>query len=185
MRSCGKSRPRSGQKASSWASASPASPKWSARARASTTTSPGCGCSTRRSCACIPTGKAILKLGVKTQGQGHETTFAQIVAEELGIPAADIEVQEGDTDNTPFGLGPTHRTRRLSAGPPPRWCRASCATRANRSPPISSRPTRPISSSTMASSSSRARPRTSRPSRTSPLRRTRICPMGWRRGSRA
>src|SRR5437660_1483810 len=52
-----------------------------------------------------PTGKAVLKLGVKAQGQGHETTFAQIVAEELGIPAADIEVQEGDTDNTPYGLG--------------------------------------------------------------------------------
>jgi aerobic carbon-monoxide dehydrogenase large subunit len=52
-----------------------------------------------------PTGKAILKLGVKSQGQGHETTFAQIVAEELGIPYEDIEVQEGDTDNTPYGLG--------------------------------------------------------------------------------
>ena len=52
-----------------------------------------------------PTGKAILKLGVKSQGQGHETTFAQIVAEELGIPADDITVREGDTDNTPYGLG--------------------------------------------------------------------------------
>ncbi|HET7857362.1 MAG TPA: aerobic carbon-monoxide dehydrogenase large subunit [Gaiellaceae bacterium] len=52
-----------------------------------------------------PTGKAVLKLGVKSQGQGHETTFAQIVAEELGIPADDIEVQEGDTDHTPYGLG--------------------------------------------------------------------------------
>jgi carbon-monoxide dehydrogenase large subunit len=52
-----------------------------------------------------PTGKAILKLGVKSQGQGHETTFAQIVAEELGIPARDVEVAEGDTDNTPYGLG--------------------------------------------------------------------------------
>jgi aerobic carbon-monoxide dehydrogenase large subunit len=52
-----------------------------------------------------PTGKAILKLGVKSQGQGHETTFAQIVAHELGIPPEDITVQEGDTDNTPYGLG--------------------------------------------------------------------------------
>jgi carbon-monoxide dehydrogenase large subunit len=52
-----------------------------------------------------PTGKAILKLGVRTQGQGHETTFAQIVAQELGIPYEDVEVQEGDTDNTPYGLG--------------------------------------------------------------------------------
>jgi aerobic carbon-monoxide dehydrogenase large subunit len=52
-----------------------------------------------------PTGKAVLKLGVKAQGQGHETTFAQIVAEELGIPADDVSVEEGDTDNTPYGLG--------------------------------------------------------------------------------
>ncbi len=52
-----------------------------------------------------PTGKAVLKLGVKTQGQGHETTFAQIVASELGIPPQDILVQHGDTDNTPYGLG--------------------------------------------------------------------------------
>ena len=52
-----------------------------------------------------PTGKAILKLGVKSQGQGHETTFGQIVAEELGIPTEDIVVEEGDTDTTPYGLG--------------------------------------------------------------------------------
>ena len=52
-----------------------------------------------------PTGKAILKLGTKSQVQGHETTFAQIVEEELGIPYADVEVREGDTDNTPYGLG--------------------------------------------------------------------------------
>ena len=52
-----------------------------------------------------PTGKAILKLGVKSQGQGHETTYPQIVAEELGIPASHIRVEEGDTDTTPYGLG--------------------------------------------------------------------------------
>ena len=52
-----------------------------------------------------PTGKAIVRLSVKTQGQGHETTFAQIVSEEIGIPPEDIEVIHGDTDNTPFGLG--------------------------------------------------------------------------------
>jgi aerobic carbon-monoxide dehydrogenase large subunit len=52
-----------------------------------------------------PTGKAILKIGVQTQGQGHETTFAQIVASELGIPPEDILVQYGDTDNVPYGMG--------------------------------------------------------------------------------
>ena len=52
-----------------------------------------------------PTGKAQLSISVQTQGQGHETTFAQIVAEELGIPPDDIEVVHGDTDVTPYGLG--------------------------------------------------------------------------------
>ena len=52
-----------------------------------------------------PTGKGVVRLSVQTQGQGHETTFAQIVSELTGIPSDDIEVLHGDTDNTPFGLG--------------------------------------------------------------------------------
>jgi carbon-monoxide dehydrogenase large subunit len=52
-----------------------------------------------------PTGKAQLAISVQTQGQGHETTFAQIVAEELGIPPEDVDVIHGDTDTTPYGLG--------------------------------------------------------------------------------
>jgi carbon-monoxide dehydrogenase large subunit len=52
-----------------------------------------------------PTGKAVVRIGVQSQGQGHETTYAQIVAEETGIPPEDIEVVHGDTDQTPFGLG--------------------------------------------------------------------------------
>jgi carbon-monoxide dehydrogenase large subunit len=52
-----------------------------------------------------PTGKAIARFGTKSQGQGHETTYAQILAEELGIPAAHIQVEEGDTDTAPYGLG--------------------------------------------------------------------------------
>ncbi|MCY4516092.1 MAG: aerobic carbon-monoxide dehydrogenase large subunit [Acidimicrobiaceae bacterium] len=51
------------------------------------------------------TGKALLRTGAKTQGQGHETTWAQIVAHELGIPAEDVLVEEGDTDTAPFGMG--------------------------------------------------------------------------------
>ncbi len=50
-------------------------------------------------------GKALLRTGAKSQGQGHETTWAQIVAHELGIPAEDIVVEEGDTDTAPFGMG--------------------------------------------------------------------------------
>ncbi|WP_246075434.1 molybdopterin cofactor-binding domain-containing protein [Nonomuraea terrae] len=52
-----------------------------------------------------PTGKAVLRVSCQTQGQGHETTFAQIVGQELGLPADDVEVVHGDTDQTPFGLG--------------------------------------------------------------------------------
>jgi aerobic carbon-monoxide dehydrogenase large subunit len=52
-----------------------------------------------------PTGKAVVRLSVQTQGQGHETTFAQIVSSQLGIPPEDVEVVHGDTDQTPFGLG--------------------------------------------------------------------------------
>ena len=52
-----------------------------------------------------PTGKAIARFGTKSQGQGHETTYAQIVAEELGIPYSEVEVEEGDTDTAPYGLG--------------------------------------------------------------------------------
>ncbi|MDQ1572688.1 MAG: aerobic carbon-monoxide dehydrogenase large subunit, partial [Actinomycetota bacterium] len=52
-----------------------------------------------------PTGKAVVRISVQSQGQGHETTFAQIVSEELGIPPEDIDVVHGDTDQTPFGLG--------------------------------------------------------------------------------
>jgi carbon-monoxide dehydrogenase large subunit len=52
-----------------------------------------------------PTGSAIARLGTKSQGQGHETTYAQILATELGIPSDDITVEEGDTDTAPYGLG--------------------------------------------------------------------------------
>ena len=52
-----------------------------------------------------PTGSAIARLGTKSQGQGHETTYAQIIATELGIPSDDITVEEGDTDTAPYGLG--------------------------------------------------------------------------------
>jgi carbon-monoxide dehydrogenase large subunit len=52
-----------------------------------------------------PTGSVIARIGVQSQGQGHETTFAQIVAEELGLPVDDITVEHGDTDTAPYGLG--------------------------------------------------------------------------------
>ncbi|MFZ0672871.1 MAG: aerobic carbon-monoxide dehydrogenase large subunit, partial [Pseudolabrys sp.] len=52
-----------------------------------------------------PTGTGICRLGTKSQGQGHETTYAQIIATELGLPADNIAVEEGNTDTAPYGLG--------------------------------------------------------------------------------
>ena len=52
-----------------------------------------------------PTGAAIARMGTKSQGQGHETTYAQIIASELGIPADAVMIEEGNTDTAPYGLG--------------------------------------------------------------------------------
>jgi carbon-monoxide dehydrogenase large subunit len=52
-----------------------------------------------------PTGKVLARIGAQTQGQGHETTFAQILAEERGSAVDDITVEHGDTDTAPYGLG--------------------------------------------------------------------------------
>ena len=52
-----------------------------------------------------PTGSAIARLGTMTQGQGHATTYAQIIATELGLPSSDIQIEEGDTDKAPYGAG--------------------------------------------------------------------------------
>jgi carbon-monoxide dehydrogenase large subunit len=48
-----------------------------------------------------PTGKVIARFGTRGQGQGHETTYAQSVAQELGLSADDVLVEEGDTDTAP------------------------------------------------------------------------------------
>jgi len=62
-----------------------------------------------------PTGKAIARFGTKSQGQGHETTYAQILAEELGLSSDDIAIEEGDTDTAPYGLG-TYASRSTPTG---------------------------------------------------------------------
>jgi carbon-monoxide dehydrogenase large subunit len=51
------------------------------------------------------TGKVVVTMGTQPQGQGHETTFAQIISHELGVPMEDIVVQHSDTQGTPFGYG--------------------------------------------------------------------------------
>ena len=53
--------------------------------------------------------------GTHSHGQGHETTFSQLVADKLGVPYEDIEVIHGDTDKTPVGMG-TYGSRSLAVG---------------------------------------------------------------------
>lgn len=62
-----------------------------------------------------PTGKVTVLTGSHAHGQGHETTFAQIVADELGIPIEDVEVIHGDTERTPYGVG-TYGSRSAALG---------------------------------------------------------------------
>ncbi len=62
-----------------------------------------------------PSGKVSVLTGSHTHGQGHETTFAQIVADELGINMEDVEVVHGDTARVPFGMG-TYGSRSTSVG---------------------------------------------------------------------
>jgi carbon-monoxide dehydrogenase large subunit len=61
------------------------------------------------------TGKIILTMGTQPQGQGHETTYAQIISSELGVPMEDIIVQHSDTLGTPFGYG-SYGSRTSSVG---------------------------------------------------------------------
>jgi carbon-monoxide dehydrogenase large subunit len=62
-----------------------------------------------------PTGKVTILTGSHSHGQGHETTFAQLVADSLGIPITDVEIVHGDTGRIPFGMG-TYGSRSGAVG---------------------------------------------------------------------
>ena len=62
-----------------------------------------------------PTGSVTIFTGTHSHGQGHETTFAQLVSEQLGIPIESIEISHGDTGNVQFGMG-TYGSRSLAVG---------------------------------------------------------------------
>ena len=62
-----------------------------------------------------PSGKVNAYVGVSPHGQGEETTFAQVVSDELGVPVEDVEIVHGDTDNTPMGWG-TYGSRTTAVG---------------------------------------------------------------------
>lgn len=62
-----------------------------------------------------PTGSVTLYTGTHSHGQGHETTFAQLVADQLGVPFEQVEIVHGDTSKIPFGMG-TYGSRSLAVG---------------------------------------------------------------------
>ncbi|MBA77242.1 MAG: carbon monoxide dehydrogenase [Tistrella sp.] len=62
-----------------------------------------------------PTGSVTVFTGAHSHGQGHETTFAQVVADRLGVPLSQVEIVHGDTDRIPFGMG-TYGSRSLPVG---------------------------------------------------------------------
>jgi aerobic carbon-monoxide dehydrogenase large subunit len=61
------------------------------------------------------TGKVVVTTGSMPHGQGHETTFSQVVADRLGVPFEDVQIKFGDTLGTPFGYG-TYGSRSLAVG---------------------------------------------------------------------
>ena len=61
------------------------------------------------------TGNISVFTGAHSHGQGHDTTFAQIVSEKLGVPIENIDIMHGDTDKGPFGMG-TYGSRSLAVG---------------------------------------------------------------------
>ena len=132
-----------------------------------------------------PTGKVLARIASQTQGQGHETTYAQIIAEELGFPVRGH--QDRVRRHGHRAVRPRDVRLALDAGrpaPPPRWRRARSGTRRASSPRTCSRRRRTTSSGSPASSASRARPTGSRRSRRSPSRPTRTSRRGWRWASR-
>ena len=62
-----------------------------------------------------PSGKVNVFIGASPHGQGEETTFAQVVADELGFAVSDVKIVHGDTDNTPMGWG-TYGSRTTAVG---------------------------------------------------------------------
>jgi aerobic carbon-monoxide dehydrogenase large subunit len=69
-------------------------------------------------CAAVrvhPTGSVTVLTGSHSHGQGHETTFSQLVADGLGVPIESIEIVHGDSDKIPYGMG-TYGSRSLAVG---------------------------------------------------------------------
>ena len=111
-----------------------------------------------------PTGSGIVRAGTRHQGQGHETTWAQIVAEELGLDPQELLVEEGDTDTAPYGLG-TYASR---STPVAGGALALCARRIREKAQQARRTShgsRPKTTSSGKTTSSRSKAYPARPSR--------------------
>ena len=133
-----------------------------------------------------PTGKISVFTGSHSHGQGHETTFAQLAADELQVPFEDVEIVHGDTAAIPFGMG-TYGSRSAAVGDPRSTAPSRRSrTRGRRSPRISWRRARPTSSTRRGSSAFGGRPGGSRRSARSPswpIWRT-TCRRAWSRAWR-
>jgi hypothetical protein len=117
-----------------------------------------------------PTGSAIARLGTISQGQGHATTFAQILASEIGIPAANVTVEAGDTDTAPYGLGTYGSRSTPVAGAATAMAGRKIRAKARSSRPTCSRCTTMTSNgmSTISASKACRRCQRTRPSSPSP-----------------
>jgi carbon-monoxide dehydrogenase large subunit len=126
-----------------------------------------------------PTGKVLARIGVQTQGQGHETTFAQIIAAELGLSPDDVDVEHGDTDTAPYGLG-TYASRSTPVGGAATALAArKVRDRRKRSPPTCWRSARRTWNGSLAASTSGAHRTRGKPSRNWPLPHTPIAHPTW------
>ena len=103
------------------------------------------------------TGKTVVTMGTQSHGQGHETTYSQIVAQELGIPMEDIVVQHSDTQGTPFGYG-TYGSRTSNVSTAAIKAAAKIKDKARRYAATCSKHRPTTSRSSAPSTASRARP---------------------------
>ncbi len=116
-------------------------------------------------------GTVVIYTGQMPHGQSHQTTFAQIAADQMGVPFEQVRVVVGDTDVVPAGFTGA-AGRPPWQGAPRSTCRASCAHGCSTSPPNCSKPAPPIWRSSRGGSRSKGCPRAQSRSRTSPPRQS-------------
>ena len=81
-------------------------------------------------------GKVTVLVGTHSHGQSHETTLAQVAADELGVPLADVKIIEGDTNAVPYGMGTWGSRSAVTGGGAISKASKNCATRCCVSPRV-------------------------------------------------